>query len=50
MPSTQLHGKIFLKGTINTLTSLHIGGNTGELDIGGIDNPIIRRELRFPIR
>ena len=42
MPSIQLHGKIFLKGTINALTGLHIGGNTGELDIGGIDNPIIR--------
>ena len=42
MASIQLHGKIFLKGTINALTGLHIGGNTGELDIGGIDNPIIR--------
>ena len=42
MPSIQLHGKIFLKGTINALTGLHIGGNSGELDIGGIDNPIIR--------
>lgn len=42
MPSIQLQGKIFLKGTINALTGLHIGGNSGELDIGGIDNPIIR--------
>ena len=42
MTNIQLHGKIFLKGTINALTGLHIGGNTGELDIGGIDNPIIR--------
>ena len=42
MPSIQLHGKIFLKGTINAITGLHIGGNSGELDIGGIDNPIIR--------
>ena len=42
MPSIQLQGKIFLKGTINALTGLHIGGNTGELDIGGIDNPVIR--------
>ncbi len=42
MPSIKLHGKIFLKGTINALTGLHIGGNTGELDIGGIDNAIIR--------
>lgn len=42
MPSIQLQGKIFLQGTINALTGLHIGGNSGELDIGGIDNPIIR--------
>ena len=42
MPSIQLQGKIFLQGTINALTGLHIGGNSGELDIGGTDNPIIR--------
>lgn len=42
MPSIQLHGKIFLRGIINARTGLHIGGNSGELDIGGIDNPIIR--------
>ena len=42
MPSIQLQGKIFLQGTINARTGLHIGGNSGELDIGGIDNPIIR--------
>lgn len=42
MPSIQLQGKIFLRGTINALTGLHIGGNSGELDIGGIDNPVIR--------
>ena len=42
MPSIQLHGKIILKGTIEAKTGLHIGGNTGELDIGGIDNPVIR--------
>lgn len=42
MPSIQLQGKIILKSTIKAVTGLHIGGNTGELDIGGIDNPIIR--------
>ena len=42
MPSIQLQGKIFLQGTINARTGLHIGGNSGELDIGGIDNPVIR--------
>ena len=42
MASIQLQGKIFLKGTIRVVTGLHIGGNSGELDIGGIDNPVIR--------
>ena len=42
MPSIQLHGKILLQGIIRAQTGLHIGGNSGELDIGGIDNPIIR--------
>ena len=42
MASIQLHGNILLEGTILTRTGLHIGGNSGELDIGGIDNPIIR--------
>ena len=42
MTSIQLQGKIFLQGTINARTGLHIGGNSGELDIGGIDNPVIR--------
>ena len=45
MPSIQLHGKIFLQGTIHALTGLHIGGNAGELDIGGIDNPVIRNVM-----
>ena len=42
MPSIKLQGRIILKGTIEAKTGLHIGGNSGELDIGGIDNPIIR--------
>ena len=42
MPSIQLQGKIFLKGNISAITGLHIGGHAGDLDIGGIDNPIIR--------
>ena len=42
MASIQLHGKLLLQGTILTRTGLHIGGNSGELDIGGIDNPVIR--------
>ncbi len=42
MASIQLQGKIFLKGTITAITGLHIGGDSGNLDIGGIDNPVIR--------
>lgn len=42
MPSIQLQGKIFLEGTIRAVTGLHIGGNSDDLEIGGIDNPIIR--------
>ena len=42
MASIQLQGKIFLKGTICAVTGLHIGGNSDDLEIGGIDNPIIR--------
>ena len=45
MPSIQLQGKIFLTGNIRTLTGLHIGGHSGDLDIGGIDNPIIRNAI-----
>lgn len=42
MKSIQLHGKIFLECDIQLRTGLHIGGNSGNLDIGGVDNPIIR--------
>ena len=42
MPSIRLEGKLFLEGMIHALTGLHIGGNSDELEIGGIDNSIIR--------
>ncbi|MDH5811351.1 MAG: type III-A CRISPR-associated RAMP protein Csm3 [Nitrososphaerota archaeon] len=32
---------IVMVGKIKTLTGLHIGGNKGELKIGGTDNPVI---------
>jgi len=35
-------GKIVITGKIGCLTGLHIGGPGGELEIGGIDNPVIR--------
>lgn len=49
MASIQLQGKIFLKGSIKAVTGLHIGGSSGELDIGGNENPVIRNQLnRLP--
>ena len=42
MASIQLQGKIFINGKIEAVTGLHIGGNAGKLDIGGVDNPVIR--------
>ena len=45
MASIQLQGKIFLTGDIKAVTGLHIGGDSDNLDIGGIDNPVIRNPL-----
>ena len=45
MASIQLQGKIFIIGEIEAATGLHIGGSAGELDIGGVDNPVIRNPL-----
>ena len=45
MASIQLQGKLFIKGEIEAITGLHIGGSAGKLDIGGVDNPVIRNPL-----
>ena len=45
MASIQLQGKIFIIGEIEATTGLHIGGSAGELDIGGVDNPVLRNPL-----
>ena len=34
--------RIFIRGTIKTLTGLHIGGNSTEMSIGGADSIVIR--------
>lgn len=34
--------RIFIRGTITTLTGLHIGGNSTEMGIGGADSIVIR--------
>ncbi len=35
-------GNIILKGKIECLTGLHIGGSKEKLEIGGVDSPVIR--------
>jgi len=37
-----LQKKIFITGKIKTLTGLHIGGHNTHLDIGGVDNFVIK--------
>lgn len=41
----QLQGKILITGEIKAVTGLHIGGSGGALEIGGVDNPVIRNPL-----
>ncbi|MEM7128529.1 MAG: type III-A CRISPR-associated RAMP protein Csm3 [Chloroflexota bacterium] len=43
--SVQLLGRIFLRGDIKAVTGLHIGGAAGNLEIGGVDSPVIRDPL-----
>jgi CRISPR-associated protein Csm3 len=41
----QLHGKVILKGCISCVTGLHIGGSSTGVEIGGLDNPVIKDPL-----
>lgn len=41
----QLLGRIFIRGNIRAVTGLHIGGAGGNLEIGGVDSPVIRNPL-----
>ena len=43
--SITLKGKVIITGQVRTKTGLHIGGASAGLDIGGIDNPIIRHPV-----
>ncbi|MCS6804230.1 MAG: type III-A CRISPR-associated RAMP protein Csm3 [Acidobacteriota bacterium] len=45
MPNITLKGKVIITGEIEAVTGLHIGGAAAGLDIGGIDNPIIRHPV-----
>ncbi len=42
---TQFIGKYALRGEIEAVTGLHIGGSTTGLEIGGFDNPVIKDPL-----
>lgn len=44
----KLLGKIIIRGTLETLTGLHIGGSKSSLAIGGIDNNVIVSALDQP--
>lgn len=43
-----LLGKIIVKGKIRTLTGLHIGGAQVSMDIGGLDNGVVKDERGMP--
>jgi len=43
--SIQMVGKVIITGNIELVTGLHIGGAAAGLDIGGVDNPIIRHPV-----
>jgi CRISPR-associated protein Csm3 len=45
MPNITLRGKAIITAEVEAATGLHIGGAAAGLDIGGIDNPIIRHPV-----
>ncbi|OQX61760.1 MAG: type III-A CRISPR-associated RAMP protein Csm3 [Anaerolinea sp. 4484_236] len=45
MTDIQLYGRIFITANIEAVTGLHIGGSGAGLEIGGIDNEVIRNPL-----
>jgi len=42
MTDIKLFGRLILEMSIKAITGLHIGGSSGDLEIGGVDNPVIR--------
>ncbi len=48
MKELRMQGKIIIRGDITTLTGLHIGGSPTGLEIGGVDNPVIKDHLGRP--
>lgn len=48
MEELQLSGKIIIKGKISLETGLTIGGSKTSLEIGGMDNPVIKDAVGVP--
>lgn len=42
MADIKMAGRLIVKMNIKTLSGLHIGGSSAGLEIGGVDNPVIR--------
>ena len=40
----KLHEKLIIRGTITLITGLHIGDSKDNVEIGGVDNPLVRRK------
>ncbi|MCK9225542.1 MAG: type III-A CRISPR-associated RAMP protein Csm3 [Candidatus Muirbacterium halophilum] len=46
---TKLTGKVKINYILKAETGLHIGGNSGAMEIGGVDNPVLRNPIdSFP--
>ncbi|HPE21255.1 MAG TPA: type III-A CRISPR-associated RAMP protein Csm3 [Candidatus Mcinerneyibacteriales bacterium] len=48
MKEMRLLGKVMIRGKIKALSGLHIGAGSNALDIGGIDNPVIKDSAGRP--
>jgi CRISPR-associated protein Csm3 len=45
MTDINLYGRVFIRADIMAVTGLHIGGSSAGLEIGGLDNAVIRNPL-----
>jgi len=45
MSEIKLIGRLIMEMKIEVITGLHIGGSAGDLEIGGVDNPVIRNVI-----
>ncbi len=44
-----LQGKVIISGVIHAVTGLHVGGSRAGLEIGGLDNPVVRDPMtKYP--